>query len=709
MRLISGKAGADWGIVSLPMPKDGKYDIEVPGAECQAVSIGFWPRSEQRPGGPKLPRRSLTIFENEKAGENPTVQLTPSAHTPHSALRTPEKWSVDVRIIEKHDDRGKEGGFWYYCKEDCEAVLRFGDSETAFRLGVENEFGLHWWQYVVAEKLWSGSLCEAWRIGGHIYVGQDKRMTLEEINKVGDITAYPDDTEAASVYVLLFRDGTVQVTGHWINGRIYGSYGNHKGMPVVAFKGTDGIERKWTGDDAVIRLGETVCDLSPAAHLVSEEHPGILKTKDDITIWQPFESTLLTLRYVGNQDAGQEVKATTLTHSEEGLFQGMARSVSWEVKLGGGNPSISRYVAPKEWYAANCEFTPFPVEAKEGEFTRLSKIAAEAIYRNNIHGEFSSGAIYRYLDNYGKGCYELSMDANEGRSLFRRAYWDADPRWYELAVRNAYFSADIATDHTRDLVHYHGDKYPWTTYSLIYMRFSGIPMGYLETGDPYLLETAEAIARNFNSQHTQNWPRKGIGRDADPLIGFMILWEYTGKEEYFEFARKFAGNVAAVIGEDGLYLSGSGVGPLMGCNAGAGTSWNGSHFLSGLTEYAMQDPNVPQEWLEAGGRALRYIFKKLDESKNPGFHPATTSFMGRIHWYLACRLGDEELMAQVEQYMKNLQAREHATDEVIFSGGRAHHMNNYIDNLIFFECTKDSLLELLKTGGEKAYPLVDKE
>ena len=62
----------------------------------------------------------------------------------------------------------------------------------------------------------------------------------------------------------------------------------------------------------------------------------------------------------------------------------------------------------------------------------------------------------------------------------------------------------------------------WRAHSLIYQRFSGIVLGYLETGDFYLLDTAQAVARNYISHHLQNWPRQGIGRDADPLNGFLI-------------------------------------------------------------------------------------------------------------------------------------------------------------------------------------------
>ncbi|MGB9588349.1 MAG: hypothetical protein ACPL7O_09225, partial [Armatimonadota bacterium] len=167
----------------------------------------------------------------------------------------------------------------------------------------------------------------------------------------------------------------------------------------------------------------------------------------------------------------------------------------------------------------------------------------------------------------------------------------------------------------------------------------------------------------------------------------------------------FAKHVTEVIGDGGEWLSGSGVGPLMGCNAEIGSTWNGGHFLSGFTEYAMRDPNVPKDWLDSAERALKRLYRMLLEQPG-GFHPASTGFVGRIHWYLACRVGNEELMNQTHELMRNLLAREHANDEVLFSGGRAHHMNNYVDNLLFYESTKETLPSLLAAGGKEAYPLI---
>lgn len=682
-------ADAPLGVVSLPIPGDADYGVEVRGAKSQAVPVGFWPRSEQTPGGVRRTRRALVYFE-VGAGDRPVVEFTPGAKGIDNGDST--GWSIEAVALE-NIARHADENYWHYYRQPGEVRLSYGGRRTAFSLAIDNEDGLHRWQFVQAQKLWGGPLVEAWRIGGHICTGDESPLTQEKLRELGNIIVCEDKTIAASIYLLLFANGTAQVTGHWINGRIYGGVGDQKGVPVVLFSGADLPEAAWDGSDGKVSAGDARINFAPSAHLVSPEHPGAFRHIDGESAWQIVESTRITIRHLPAEGG---VSETDIPGSAEGLVAGASRTATWLMGLGDEEPRIGRFVAPPEWYAECSEFAPFPIEVKDGEFDRLGRVCAEALLRNSVSGRFTSGGIWRYLDQYGLGCYELSMDANEGRSLFRRAYRDSDARFFDLALLNSYFMADIATDASRDIIHYHGDNPGWRTYSLIYQRFSGMVLGYLETGDFYLLDTAKAVARNYMALHLQNWPRHGIGRDADPLTGFMTLYDYTGAEEFFEFAREFAHDVSLVIERDGVWLSGAGVGPQMGCNASAGSPWNGGHFLHGFTEYAMRDPNVPQEWLRAAGMALAKLYDDL--RANDGYHPAATGFVGRIHWYLACRLRDRELMDATHELMGNLLkwAENPGDGRPVFTGPRGHHMNNYADNLIFYEATRDSLPEMLE-------------
>lgn len=678
--------GARLAAVSLPVPGDGDYRIEARGARSQSVPVGFWPRSERAPGGNRRTRRALVFFERSSE-DSPTIRLVPDDEPSESAGRT--GWNltaVPLEDIARHSDEHT----WHYFRQPGELRLRLNGRELVFSLGIMNNSGVHRWQYLQAQPLWSGPLAEAWRIGGHIYTADESPLTLDRLRELGDIIVCPDNTVAASVYLLLFANGTVQATAHWINGRIYGGVGDQTGVPVVMFRDVRLPAGAWDGSNALVRCADASFNFAPASHAVSPEHPGAFEPAEDESVWRPFESTRIVIRH---KPADGTVEDIEIPGSAEGLVQGASRSVTWLMAPGAAapEPRIGRYLAPAQWYADCCEFAPFPIALKDGEFERLGRGCAEVLLRNSVIGRFESGGIYRYLDQYGLGAYELSVDANEGRSLMRRAYRDCDVRFYDLALRNCYFMADIATDSSRDIIHYHGDNPGWRTYSLIYQRFSGMVLGYLETGDYYLLETAQAVARNYMALHNQNWPRHGIGRDADPLNGLMMLWDYTGAEEFFEFGREFAHNVSLAIERDGVWLSGAGVGPQMGCNAASGSPWNGGHFLTGFTEYAMRDPDVPREWLEAAGSALARLYRMLEDGD--GYHPAATGFVGRIHWYLACRLGDRDLMDKTYVLMDNLLrwAREPGDGRPMFTGPRAHHMNNYVDNLTFYEATREGI------------------
>lgn len=93
---------------------------------------------------------------------------------------------------------------------------------------------------------------------------------------------------------------------------------------------------------------------------------------------------------------------------------------------------------------------------------------------------------------------------------------------------------------------------------------------------------------------------------------------------------------------------------------------------------------------ENAGRALRRLYRTLIEENN-GYHPAASGFIGRLHWYLACRPGDEDLIAQTHELMANAPRWERSPGDGLpaFTGPRAHHMNNYADYLTFYEATRE--------------------
>lgn len=698
---LDARADLPRGLVSLPLPRGGHWTVGIEGCQCQLVPVAVWPRSEPWPGAPRAPRRVLVYI----TADHPLPAALDAVLTPCPAPAVVSRedaaarlgWQLEVKVVERQQHQRNQSAFPYY-REINELALRYGGRELGLRLGALNPWGPHQWQYVQAEPLWSGPLAAGYRVGGHIYVGYDQPLRDKELEYVqsGLRSHPPDETLAASLYLVLFADGTLQAAAHFVNGRVYHGSGPTLGVPVIFARGlADAVPeagRRWTGADALLRHDGLALDLGPAAHLVSNEHPGKLTRvplDSALLCWQPVQNTRIELRTRPDGEGG--IHEDVVDGSPAGLVQGAARSVPFALSLSAAIPGLRRYLAPPAYYAACEELAPRPLRHRSGPYAEISRLCGKAFLDNTASGRFTAGGIYRYLYQHGRGTYELSMDGNECRSLYRLAYWLADPDLYALAERNAYFCADLAVDHSRDIVHYHGDQTSWKVYSLIYTRFSGLVYGYLETGDRYLLDNAVAVAHSYMNHHRQNWPRRGMGRDLDPLAGFAVLYDYTGDEHWLDFAREVADNQVRVIGAGGEWLSGAGVGPYWGCNAAEGSPWNGGHFFHGFAETLMRLDDVPPHWIEPARRGVRKLLRDLWENNPHRFHPAACGFVGRTHWYIACRLGDEELKALVRQLMDRLLVyKDNPTDEPLFNGGKAHHMNNYMDYLLYYEATRDA-------------------
>ncbi len=719
---LDKKTNWDTGIISLPMPREEDLHPVIDEAQVQAVPVAFWPRSENRPGGPKRPRRMLTFFQPAKQQDQYKVALKPGSAREENTPQDDPAWTWRFYKTNAQEIRSTPTHF-YYLKEETMLVLSHKKGQFSLRMGVENEFGLHWWQYLNITPLWSGPLCSAYRIGGHIFTGDDHIYNKEEQRAYDE--ARLDWTIHASVYLILFNNGLVESTCHWINGRLYGGIGFCPGRPLVGLNGVkadlpaEGLDL--TGENMVFPANNMTLDLSPARDLVSVRRPGRLENRDDGWLyWFPLQTTAVahrleaTRRYENDiaitfpknhlyrRDASEtetsEAFETTVKDSEKGFLQGVSISSTFRLRMGAGPAHIQRFLAEPQWYADQCDLAPLPYEIKTGSFSDLSIECGEHTLKNAFNGSLTRGGIPRYFYQWGKIPMELDFDGNQGRSMMRLAYWKTDPALYRCALNNGYCMADAGMDHSRDIIHYHGDHDHWKTFSMIYQRFTSMVTSYIETGDFYLLESAQAVANHYMALHNQNWPRRGMGRDAEPLSGILALYDYTGDEHYLQFARNFAEHALATLGPNGEWICGAGVGPVMGCNALPGSPWNGGHLSSGFSQYVMRVPDeIPDSWKPRLKAFLRQLFKLLDEEHH-GYHPASSGFLGMQHWFLACFLGDEQLIQMVRSHMeKLLEYHEHPWEEFdMFHGGKAHHQYNYMDQPLFYQATKDTLPEILK-------------
>lgn len=118
-------------------------------------------------------------------------------------------------------------------------------------------------------------------------------------------------------------------------------------------------------------------------------------------------------------------------------------------------------------------------------------------------------------------------------------------------------------------------------------RTLGTLQGYLETGDPYLRETAENVALSSFVMDTSNWPRRAYGRDAMYIRGLVTLEDYLPGRGYGARAREAIGRSLACQRLEGCYSDQAGP---------AGVHCSGNMVIKPWMNLMVMEPML--DWLE---------------------------------------------------------------------------------------------------------------
>ena len=142
-------------------------------------------------------------------------------------------------------------------------------------------------------------------------------------------------------------------------------------------------------------------------------------------------------------------------------------------------------------------------------------------------------------DERVKGTFEsgFSGAASEGMGgtcLLYSAMLTGDTGHVRPGLAYIYNWADIQVDHVDWSVRQPFTGYYWKT--LPYLKYNDLVPGWLETGDPYLLETAEHCANAYYADFRSLWPIRSIGRGVWPAQGLLELYRYTRRDYYLENA-----------------------------------------------------------------------------------------------------------------------------------------------------------------------------
>ena len=513
LALLADEQEAWTATLSLPLPRaeagqlyagDAKPDATLNGMAASVRSLGWWERN-------KVPRRVMVSVSGDKPiGSNPELSVTPNA------ANTQEKspWGIECRLFKK--DKGTKykvvlrGGSnadsfseWddvVLTYKDRSLPLRFGSRREKFHDSAAFQSQHDWWQWTQPEVLLDTKALKLVRVGGLLY--------------------NEDTFHQCDIFFELFGNGVARIAAHFVNARVIGDGWEYYGIPVIGFtlENSARVETDLDGTKTRFDLGGVKLDTTDGADLVSAKFPGRIYQADNLTIYQPWKDQRVS-------DTNQTYHKPYVTDIGEGMVpRGMARTARFTLSLSDAPPKVAHLLAPPWLYAMS------------GELWNGDTLPTYWRYGQTVH------AIADHIaqpDERIKGTYEAGFSgaASEGMGgtcLLYSAMLSGDTGHIRPGLAYIYNWADIQVDHVDWSVRQPFTGYYWKT--LPYLKFNDLVPGWLETGDPYLLETAEHCANAYYATFRSIWPIRSIGRGLWPIQGLLELYRYTCNPYYLENA-----------------------------------------------------------------------------------------------------------------------------------------------------------------------------
>ena len=533
--------GAQTGLFSLPLPPEYARTLTVNHPRSAGQPLAW----RERDGAP----RRVLVALTDKSGvpDELGVTVQPAAD---SRKRSP--WKVATRITREKLDY-IEAAYTNIDEmrgvppENCVIAegtldLAYGGKQISITVGATGpcrgvasgedgpDGGRHVWQNVQLDRLWANPAAEAIRVGGIVYNG--------------------DTFLQVDLFLILFANGVVRAACHFVNAKLHIRGYDFRGLPFIRFAGP-GFGRGdmcLPADGLQHTLGPLSLNLADAGQFCSETYPGRLHVGRgripgspgaDRADWFPFHRVFNAQKPHGPPDYWDP---------------GMARTVRFNFALGTAPAAIARYRVPAWWYGVCGEpWTP-SVLPVDGRFTAVGDDCATQLRKAIRRGRFDAGSASKPGDSTA---WSTGNDGYTGTSLLLTAYRTGCDGTYSDALAHCDYWADLAVDHTDFTIHQWVGGWPWKTCA--YTKFRDILYGYLETGDPYLRDTAENTADAYWMWFRSNWPRAVIGRDMFPAGDWALMRRFLGADHGRERGRELLRMLQTLLetrGQVGVQMGG---------------------------------------------------------------------------------------------------------------------------------------------------------
>jgi hypothetical protein len=608
LQRLGQPAEAGLWLASLPWPRTRRLPLSLGGRPTFGQPLGRWP------GEPEgTPRRQLLAAA--AAGAAPERLRVGGSVAPTTPPPTAE--------FELHRRCPEPGFMW----EQHRLRLRWGGRTIALLMGLRHAGEVHWWEscrLVVHEDT---PECRVVEMAGAIPRIQYGMAEMQAYRSYHNPFLHKHNWLYGKLFARLHSNGVCEVFAQHVNSRFFDDGLDLEDVvPVVglmvedAAGGLGSLCGPWTGEVPALTLGGVRLDLSEAARLATPEQPGRLDLADDCLVWQPYEGVEV---YSGSW-ARTITGDPFLCHAGQRLFpRGMARTLRFSLSLSERPPAVVRYLAPAWWYGACEEFMPQPLLPVSNAYDATLEECRDYVRRFQVQGGFEDGALPRGGNPQpapeDRGRSEAGWEGEAPWAQFLLAWRTGDARDYEGALRAAYHFTDVAVDHADRLVRMHG--FGQRAFAPPMNRVMACVAGWLETGDPYLIETAQAVVDTARWMQKNAWPRLAVGRDGKYVRSAALLYRYLGGEHYRHIAREGALMVAESQRPNGSFGDQAGGTGIHQIGAYITKPWMGLMATEGVLDYLELVPGDQRllacirqfaDWLmqerldHEGGKGWRY-------------------------------------------------------------------------------------------------------
>lgn len=501
---------ADAGLVSLsmPLPRECRADnYSVNDTAAYVEGLGRWPG-----GDADDHRRALIIADNDGIAPD---RLRVSKQPDSPGDRTVP--GASMQLMKRSPDR-------FFIWEQHALRINWGSSTIDLAMGIRTGGAIHWWEACRLVTLRDEPSCTVVEMGGAIPVEEYGVEVFQEHPSYTHPYLHKHNWINGHIYARLHANGVCEIFAHHINSKFADDGAAFDDVvPVIGLRvdGQDPAESSllgdWDGETTEFKYGEVAFDMSEAAHLATSEQPGRIDAEDGLLVWQPYEGVDLYGGIYANTKTGDPY----IFHSKDRHFpRGMSRTIRFRVSLNPDrSPRIARYLAPAWWYGACEEFCAGPYLPVSNEYDKLLDGYANCGKEYVHQGGFEDGNIPRgmsFLEGSDRPEPGWEGEAPYGLLLYAWRTGDADA--YDTALRASWFFTDVIVDHAAKQVRMHG--YAPNAFALPMARVLAPIGAWLETGDPYLIDTARAVVETAHWTEKNSWPRLAVGRDA----GYFAAW-----------------------------------------------------------------------------------------------------------------------------------------------------------------------------------------